>query len=370
MANQKDFDMRHAEGHEDGPAQGRLLRPAVAVLGHAGVQASGHAARSTTPTCTIKDGGGTFRARFGVEREEKLPDGTTRKVSLLGNGSLLARTPRSRTAIPSSRYGVLKKLGWDKRPHRAREGGDRADRRQQRRRRVLGDRPLRRHPARGDRRTAASPTATARRAPMRGTCPTRSRCIASRSTRRGPNSSPSIRRCPTRPSSACPMSASRCRRRRWKRASPSAFPLILTSGRLVEYEGGGEETRSNKWLAELQQDMFIEINPADAAERGIKDGGWVWVTGAGEQTRKARMKALVTERVGKGVTWCPFHFAGWFQGVDQRWQISARCRSDRARREREHDHDLRLRSGDRHAGTQSHALPDQGSLRRHRQWLG
>ena len=30
------------------------------------------------------------------------------------------------------------------------------------------------------------------------------------------------------------------------------------------------------------------------------------------------MKALVTERVGKGVAWCPFHFAGWFQSVDQR----------------------------------------------------
>jgi len=85
----------------------------------------------------------------------------------------------------------------------------------------------------------------------------------------------------------------------------------------VEYEGGGEETRSNKWLAELQQDMFIEINPADANERGIKDGGWVWVTGA-ELDSKARMKALVTERVGKGVTWMPFHFGGWFQGVDQR----------------------------------------------------
>ena len=95
------------------------------------------------------------------------------------------------------------------------------------------------------------------------------------------------------------------------------FPIILTSGRLVEYEGGGEETRSNKWLAELQQDMFIEINPADATERGIKDGGWVWVTGA-ENSSKARMKALVTERVGKGVAWCPFHFGGWFQGVDQR----------------------------------------------------
>jgi formate dehydrogenase major subunit len=95
------------------------------------------------------------------------------------------------------------------------------------------------------------------------------------------------------------------------------FPIIMSSGRLVEFEGGGEETRSNKWLAELQQDMFVEINPADAAERGIKDGQWVWVLGP-ENNAKARMKALVTERVGKGVAWCPFHFAGWFQGVDQR----------------------------------------------------
>ncbi|MGG5818337.1 formate dehydrogenase subunit alpha [Falsiroseomonas sp. HW251] len=95
------------------------------------------------------------------------------------------------------------------------------------------------------------------------------------------------------------------------------FPIILTSGRLVEYEGGGEETRSNKWLAELQQDMFVEINPRDAAARGIRDGQWVWVTGP-ESNSKARVKALVTERVGPGVAFMPFHFAGWFQGVDQR----------------------------------------------------
>ncbi|NIR29373.1 MAG: hypothetical protein GWN84_08690, partial [Gammaproteobacteria bacterium] len=48
------------------------------------------------------------------------------------------------------------------------------------------------------------------------------------------------------------------------------FPLILTSGRLVEYEGGGDETRSNKWLAELQQEMFCEINPYDANTAGIR----------------------------------------------------------------------------------------------------
>jgi formate dehydrogenase major subunit len=63
--------------------------------------------------------------------------------------------------------------------------------------------------------------------------------------------------------------------------------------------------------------MFVEINPNDAAERGIKEGGWVWVTGP-EYGSKARVKALVTERVGRGVAFMPFHFAGWFQGVDQR----------------------------------------------------
>jgi formate dehydrogenase major subunit len=95
------------------------------------------------------------------------------------------------------------------------------------------------------------------------------------------------------------------------------FPIILTSGRLVEYEGGGEETRSNPWLAELQQDMFVEINTGDAAERGIKDGQFVWVTGA-ENSSKAKMKALVTDRVGKGVAFMPFHFSGWYEGRDMR----------------------------------------------------
>jgi formate dehydrogenase major subunit len=95
------------------------------------------------------------------------------------------------------------------------------------------------------------------------------------------------------------------------------FPLILTSGRMVEYEGGGEETRSNKWLAELKQEMYVEINPVDALERGVKDGGWVWVYGP-ENSSKTRMKALVTERVGKGLAWMPFHFAGWFEGEDLR----------------------------------------------------
>src|SRR5690606_23231829 len=55
------------------------------------------------------------------------------------------------------------------------------------------------------------------------------------------------------------------------------YPLVLTSGRLVEFEGGGDETRANKWLAELQQRMFAEINPEDAGRAGVNFGDWVWV---------------------------------------------------------------------------------------------
>ena len=92
------------------------------------------------------------------------------------------------------------------------------------------------------------------------------------------------------------------------------FPLIMTSGRLVEYEGGGEETRSNPWLAELQQEMFIEINPAAAAARGIRNGSRVWVTtptGA-----RINVQAQVTERVAPDTVFLPFHFSGRWQGKD------------------------------------------------------
>ena len=92
------------------------------------------------------------------------------------------------------------------------------------------------------------------------------------------------------------------------------YPLILTSGRLVEYEGGGEETRSNPWLAELQQDNFVEINPKSASDRGIRNGEFVWVsTPSGA---KIKVKAMVTERVGADTCFIPFHFSGWWQGED------------------------------------------------------
>ena len=92
------------------------------------------------------------------------------------------------------------------------------------------------------------------------------------------------------------------------------FPLILTTGRLVEYEGGGDETRSNRYLAELQQEMFIELNPAAANDRGIRNGDTVWVTTP--SGARLRVRALVTDRVGRETAFMPYHFAGRWQGDD------------------------------------------------------
>ncbi len=94
------------------------------------------------------------------------------------------------------------------------------------------------------------------------------------------------------------------------------YPMILTSGRLVEYEGGGDESRSNPWLAELQQDMFVEINPRDANNLGVRDGEQVWVEGP--EGAKVKVMAMLTNRVGEGVAFMPFHFGGHFQGEDRR----------------------------------------------------
>src|SRR5262245_20715857 len=271
---------------------------------------------------SIKEGGGTFRARSGVERviEQKVMENgqeVTKQIrhNLLAEGSY-SKDSELKDGYPEFTLGMLKKLGWDK---------------------DLTPAEL----AVIQKVNSANPDAVSWALDLSGGIQRvvinhgcipygngKARAVAcglpdAIPTHREPIYTPRpelVAKYPTLPNARqfrMPNIGFDVQKAAVEKGIAKEFPLVLSSGRLVEYEGGGEETRSNKWLAELQQDMFIEINPADAAERGIKDGAWVWVTGA-EAGSKARMKALVTERVGKGVTWCPFHFAGWFQGVDQR----------------------------------------------------
>jgi formate dehydrogenase major subunit len=254
----------------------------------------------------VKDGGGTFRARFGVEREG---------VNLLAEGSYSLGS-ELKDGYPEFTYGVLKKVGWDK---------------------DLTPDEL----ATITKIGGANPDAVSWSIDLSGGIQrvclehgvshygnAKARAVAFGlpdpvPVHREPiyTARPElVEKYPTLPDARqfrVPNIGFTVQKAAVDKGIAKEFPIILSSGRLVEFEGGGEETRSNKWLAELQQDMFVEINPSDAADRGIKDGGWVWVFGP-EGGSKARMKALVTERVGKGVAWMPFHFAGWYQGVDQR----------------------------------------------------
>ncbi len=72
------------------------------------------------------------------------------------------------------------------------------------------------------------------------------------------------------------------------------WPCVLTTFRLTEHHTVGAMSRTLPWLNELQPEMFAEIDPVLAAERGIEDGGWLVVfTERGEIEARAR----VTERI-------------------------------------------------------------------------
>ena len=313
MAHQADFNML-TQRATTGPNKGDYYGLPWPCWGSPEVRHPGTPLLYNTNLAAM-DGGGVFRARFGIEREEKRPDGTTVKVSMLADGNA-SKDSEIKDGYPEFTVGVLKKLGWDK---------------------DLTEAEL----AVINKVNPTTPDAVSWSTDLSGgvqRVALKHGCIPYGNGKarmnafglpdpipvhREPIYTPRVdlvEKYPTLPDARqfrLPNIGFSVQKAAVEKGIAKQFPLILSSGRLVEYEGGGEETRSNKWLAELQQDMFVEINPADAAERGIKDGGWVWVTGT-ENSSKAKVKALVTERVGKGVAWMPFHFGGWFGGEDLR----------------------------------------------------
>jgi formate dehydrogenase major subunit len=73
------------------------------------------------------------------------------------------------------------------------------------------------------------------------------------------------------------------------------YPVVASTYRLTEHHTTGPMSRNLPWLAELQPEVFAEIDPVLAAERGIEDGGWMVIS----TTRaEVEVKANVTSRVG------------------------------------------------------------------------
>ena len=94
------------------------------------------------------------------------------------------------------------------------------------------------------------------------------------------------------------------------------FPFVFTTSRLTEHHTAGGMSRYLEYLAELQPEMFVEVSPMLAAERGLENGGWCHVV-----TSRAVIegRVLVTDRLrplrvdGRIVhqVWLPYH---WGQG--------------------------------------------------------
>ncbi|MEN3337666.1 MAG: formate dehydrogenase major subunit [Acidobacteriota bacterium] len=72
------------------------------------------------------------------------------------------------------------------------------------------------------------------------------------------------------------------------------YPIVATTYRLTEHYLSGPMSRFNSWLNELQPEMFIEISPELAAERGIQHGGWMV---AANPRGAIEARAMVTRRM-------------------------------------------------------------------------
>jgi formate dehydrogenase major subunit len=72
------------------------------------------------------------------------------------------------------------------------------------------------------------------------------------------------------------------------------YPLIATTYRLTEHYLSGAMSRFDSWLCELQPEMFVEISPELAGERGVANGDWVVVS---SPRGAIEARALVTGRL-------------------------------------------------------------------------
>jgi len=85
------------------------------------------------------------------------------------------------------------------------------------------------------------------------------------------------------------------------------YPILLSTGRIVVHYNSGSMTQRCASLKERDCELYVEINPADAASLKISHGDMVKVkTIRGETEARAR----ITEKVKPGMAFMPFHWQG------------------------------------------------------------
>lgn len=84
------------------------------------------------------------------------------------------------------------------------------------------------------------------------------------------------------------------------------YPVILTTGRVLQHFHTGTMSRNSRILTEIMNEAFVEINPIDASNYNVSDGELISVS-----TRRGslRLKAKVSDMPKPNVVFIPFHFA-------------------------------------------------------------
>jgi formate dehydrogenase major subunit len=72
------------------------------------------------------------------------------------------------------------------------------------------------------------------------------------------------------------------------------FPFALTTYRIAEHHTAGGMSRTTRYLAELAPELFVEVSPELAAERGLEHNGWATIVTA-RSAIEARV--MVTDRI-------------------------------------------------------------------------
>jgi formate dehydrogenase major subunit len=93
------------------------------------------------------------------------------------------------------------------------------------------------------------------------------------------------------------------------------FPYVFTTSRLTEHHTAGGMSRHLAYLSELQPEMFVEVSPELAAERGLTHLSWAHIVTA---RAAIEAKVLVTDRLaplridGRVIhqIWLPYHWGG------------------------------------------------------------
>src|SRR5436190_3262990 len=91
------------------------------------------------------------------------------------------------------------------------------------------------------------------------------------------------------------------------------FPFVVTTYRLTEHHTAGGMSRWVPYLSELQPQMFVEVHPDLARERGLRHGGWATIVTSRsaiearvmvtERIRPVRMRGRLVHQVGLPYHW-------------------------------------------------------------------